>query len=116
MFNTNLSFNDMPQALAYLIKKVEKIETTLEMLQTGAEPADRWMNVDEFCAYHPDHPAKQTVYDWVSYRKVPVHKDGKKLSLLKAEIDQWLGLGRQKTQAEIEQEAYDITRGRRNAR
>lgn len=116
MYNTKLSFNDMPQALAYLIEKVEKLETSLDMLQTGAEPADRWMNIKEFCAYHPDHPAKQTVYDWVSSRKVPVHKDGKKLRFLKSEIDQWLGLGLQKTQAEIEQEAYAISRRRRNAR
>lgn len=67
---------------------------------------------EEFCAYHPDHPAKQTIYDWVSSRKVPVYKDGKKLRFLKSEIDQWLGLGLQKTQAEIEQEAYAISRSK----
>lgn len=29
------------------------------------------MNLAEFCAYHPDHPAKPTVYEWVSLKKVP---------------------------------------------
>lgn len=42
----SISFNDMPQALAYLIDKVEKIETLLgTQTATAVEPADRWFNL-----------------------------------------------------------------------
>ena len=45
----------MPQALAYLIDKVEKIETLLgTQAATAAEPSDRWFNLQELCDYLPD--------------------------------------------------------------
>lgn len=87
----SISFNDMPQALAYLIDKVEKIETLLgTQTATAVEPADRWFNLQELCDYLPDRPAKQTVYGWIGQHLIPYHKKGKKLQFLKSEIDAWL--------------------------
>jgi excisionase family DNA binding protein len=67
--------------------------------------ADRWLNLDELCDYHPDKPSKPTVYGWTQAGIIPVHKGGKKLRFLKSEIDSWLLQGRKQTTAEIEAES-----------
>jgi excisionase family DNA binding protein len=67
--------------------------------------ADRWLNLDELCQYHPDKPSKMTVYGWVQAGSIPVHKGGKKLRFLKSEIDRWLLQGRKQSTAEIEAES-----------
>ena len=106
---TNISFNDMPQALAYLIGKVDNIESLLSSIpSTKAEPTDRWFNLQELCDYHPDHPAKQTVYGWVSQHIIPYHKDGKKLRFLKSEIDAWLNSGAFSSTAELQADALQF--------
>ena len=73
----------------------------------GNTRKDVWMNIDEFRAYHPDHPARPTIYEWVGKKAIPVHKDGKKLRFLRSEIDEWLNGGRAKTQAELDREALE---------
>lgn len=106
MFSDNeLSFNDVPKAVAHLINKVEKIETLLSAEQKAQPEVDQWLNLNDLCKYHPDHPAKPTVYAWISQRSIPYHKKGKKLMFLKSEIDSWLKEGRRKTAAEIQAEA-----------
>lgn len=100
-----LSFNDVPKAVAHLINKVEKIETLLNAEQKAQPETDQWLNLNDLCKYHPDHPAKPTVYAWIGQRSIPYHKKGKKLMFLKSEIDSWLKEGRRKTAAEIQAEA-----------
>jgi excisionase family DNA binding protein len=108
MFSDEISFNDVPKAVAHLIRKVEKIETLLSAEQTTQPEGDQWFNLDDFCKYHPDHPAKPTVYAWIGQRSIPYHKKGKKLMFLKSEIDSWLKEGRRKTAAEIQAEAQQF--------
>lgn len=106
MFSHNISFNDMPQALAYLIDKVEKIETLLgTQTATAVEPADRWFNLQELCDYLPDRPAKQTVYGWIGQHTIPFHKKGKKLQFLKSEIDAWLLEDQRQTLVQVRAQA-----------
>ncbi|MDR2511712.1 MAG: helix-turn-helix domain-containing protein [Bacteroidales bacterium] len=105
MFSEELSFNDVPKAVAHLIRKVEKIETLLSTEQSAQSEGDQWFNLDDLCKYHPDHPAKPTVYAWIGQRSIPYHKKGKKLMFRKSEIDSWLKEGRRKTAAEIQTEA-----------
>ena len=108
-----ISFNEMPQALVHLINKVEKIETLLETKQPQAQEGDQWLNLNDLCNYHPDHPAKPTVYAWIGQRSIPYHKKGKKLMFLKSEIDNWLKEGRRKTAAEIQAEAEQFVTSNR---
>jgi len=42
MFSDELSFNDVPKAVAHLINKVDKIETLLHEKQPQTEEADKW--------------------------------------------------------------------------
>jgi excisionase family DNA binding protein len=116
MFSQEISFNDVPQAMAHLISKVEKIETLLNEKQPQEQEHDRWLSLDDLCTYHPGHPAKQTVYAWIWQRTIPYHKKGKKVMFLKSEIDNWLKEGRRKTVAEIEAEAQQYVTNKRKGK
>jgi len=90
MDEKTITFNDIPEAMNYLITKMNDLE---EMIRTSAfqQPDQNdWFNLEELCDYLPDRPAKQTVYSWVNQKKIPYHKKGKKLQFLKCEIDEWL--------------------------
>ena len=111
---TDISFNDMPKALAYLIGKVDKLETLLSIQTTAkVEPSDRWFNLQELCEYLPDRPARQTVYGWIGQHTVPYHKKGKKLQFLKSEIDAWLKSDKRKTAAELHAEAVQFVNSKK---
>ena len=111
---TEISHNNMPQALAYLIGKVDGLETLLSVQTRGnTEPADRWFNLKELCEYLPDRPARQTVYGWISQRAIPHYKKGKKLQFLKSEIDEWLKTDKHKTTSELYAEAQQFVNSKR---
>jgi excisionase family DNA binding protein len=109
MDNKEMSFDRLPEAVSYVIEKIEKIEQAVACLLDKSEhpnpPIDKWMNVNELIDYLPDKPAKPTVYSWVWERKIPHHKGGKKLRFLKSEIDEWLSSGKRKSEMELEAEA-----------
>ena len=101
------TLEEMPKALNFLIKKVDNLQETVNTLRhkQQASESPRWMNIDELCAYHPSHPKKQTVYEWVSKKTIPYHKMTKGLMFLQSEIDEWLKRGAQKSEEELLQEA-----------
>lgn len=105
MFSNEISFNDMPQAMAYLIGKVEKLETLLNVTKSESPESDKWFNLLELCDYLPDKPARQTVYGWIGQKLIPYHKKGKKLQFLKSEIDTWLIGDKRKSVAELQADA-----------
>lgn len=104
--NEAITFETMPKAMMYLIDKVEALEKALTVKnEVPSIPANRWLNVDELIEYHPDHPAKATIYGWVSNHEIPYHKGGKKLRFLQSEIDNWLSSGKRKSKGELKAEA-----------
>ncbi len=105
----NITFEKLPEAVSYLIAKVDALTKALQ-IKTEPSKIDYWMNIDELTGYLPDHPAKATVYGWVSNRQIPHHKGGKKLRFLKSEIDEWLSNGKRKTNEEIMGEAEKYVR------
>ena len=113
---TNVSYDTLPQAVSYLIEKVEKLENLLETQKSETTVPDnpnQRMNLKELQAYLPDHPAAPTVYGWVRNNLIPFYKKGKKLSFKKSEIDAWLDAGRNKTDEEIAEEANEYINRRR---
>lgn len=103
----NLSFNDMPKAVAFLIDKVLMLSDQIAEIRAnmGNTTSDEWMTIDDLTNYLPDKPSNQTVYSWVGQKIIPYHKLGKRLYFLKSDIDLWLKNGRRKTAAEIAKEA-----------
>lgn len=117
MEREKITFEKLPEAIGYLIDKVESLEKILEVkTEQVNEPKEQWFNVDELCEYLSDHPAKSTVYGWISMRQIPHHKGEKKLRFLKSEIDRWLLNGKRKSEDELQKEAagYLNRKERRN--
>lgn len=89
-----------PDELAQIV--ADKVLAILAQ-QPKQAPTDAWFTVDELIKYLPDHPAKQTVYQWTSTHAIPFHKrkGQRALYFKKSEIDTWLNAGRRKTISEI---------------
>jgi predicted DNA-binding transcriptional regulator AlpA len=108
MFINELTFDRLPEAMGYLIGKVEALEKALQVKnEQPTTPAVRWLNIEELKDYLPDRPAKATIYGWVSAKKIPNHKGGKKLRFLQSEIDSWLSAEKRKSEHEMEVEASE---------
>ena len=45
ILQNEISFNDMPKALAYLISKVDRLETLLSVSKLEQPDSDKWFNV-----------------------------------------------------------------------
>lgn len=75
--------------------------------QPTPQDADKWFDLPGFCKYHPEKPAKQTVYQWLSDSNsdLPRHKKGKKVYFRKSEVDQWLASGKQYTRRDAANDA-----------
>ena len=78
-----------------------------------SDTEDKWFNVIELCAYHPNKPAKATIYYYVAKNLIPYHKSTKNLRFLKSEIDAWLKEGKKKTASDIEAEADEFLSSRK---
>ena len=113
MFSNEITFEKLPQAVEYLINKVERLETLLNVQKSELPESDKWFNLQELCEYLPDRPARQTVYGWIGQRLIPFHKKGKKLQFLKSEIDSWLKADKRKSVAELQAEAQQYVTAKR---
>ena len=106
-------FEEMPEALNYLIRKVESLAEkvgAMSCTQKNANEQSEWLDIEALCAYLPTHPAKQTVYTWVNEMSIPFYKSSKKLLFLRSEIDDWLRQGRRKNNEELRHEAAEFIR------
>ena len=107
MAKTISKFDELPEAINYLINKVESLEQKVKELgSTKDTPKQQeWLDIDGLCQYVPTHPAKQTVYTWVNEKIIPFYKSSKRLLFLRSEIDDWLRQGRRKNNEELKREA-----------
>ncbi len=88
-----VTFENLPQAVGDLHSKIDRL-----LSQAEVKPdKDFLMSLEQLVDYLPEHPANQTIYGWVSDRKVPYEKHGKRLYFRKSTIDTWLDAGRQMT-------------------
>jgi excisionase family DNA binding protein len=88
---SNYSFEDLPRVVSELNEKIDKL---LAIQSQPEEIRDRFMDAEQLIEYLPENPARPTIYNWCAHRKIPYHKEGKKLLFKKSEIDQWLYNGR----------------------
>ena len=108
-----ITFEKLPEAMEYLINKVERLETLLSATKSEVPETDKWFNLLELCSYLPDKPARQTVYGWIGQKLIPYHKKGKKLQFLKSEIDAWLIGDKHKSVAELQADAAAFVANKR---
>lgn len=116
MDDKNITFEDLPKAMSWMMDKLNKLDSKLDGLNSvpQALSADQWMNLKELCEYLPSNPAEQTVYGWTSCHQIPYHKRGKRIMFLKSEIDAWLHEGKRNSQKELAEEAAQFIKSKRN--
>jgi hypothetical protein len=110
-----ITFEQLPQVIENLFRKVENIERLLlERSNESLPEPDKWFDIVALSNYLPDKPAIPTIYGWVHTRTIPHHKGPKKLRFLKSEIDAWLKRGRRKTLTETAEEADNFIKKHKN--
>jgi excisionase family DNA binding protein len=53
---------------------------------------ERWLSVNEIAEYLG--VSKETIYRWLSQKKIPAHRVGKKWKFNAIEIDKWVKSGK----------------------
>ena len=91
--NEFLTFEQMPVILSKLRREIQELKELVIQDRNNTPVPDEWMDIDGLCEYHPNHPSKKTVYDWVTDRRIPYHKSGHRLRFRRSEIDEWLNGG-----------------------
>ena len=81
-----LTFNELPGAVAALIDKVDELK---ELILSRKEEAtavieDKLFDLGQLIGYLPEHPAKSTVYGWVCDNLILYSKTGKRLRFKKS--------------------------------
>ena len=92
--DNEVRFEDMPAMLLKLSDRIKKmsehiISINSEMGKLQGKKKE-WLTLDMLCEYLPSHPAKQTVYGWMSQNVIPYYKTDKFIVFLKSDIDEWL--------------------------
>ena len=102
MTTTTISFNDLPEAVTELTKKVDELYKIITNVQPQ-EPVDQFLTVKETAKFL--HLSVPTIYSKVSRRELPFIKRSKRLYFAKGDLEDYLKDGRVKTVREIEEEA-----------
>ena len=111
MTANEISFNDLPKAVAHLVSEVAEIKSLVEKGQPQPISQKRVpIGIDE--ASRIIKKAKPTIYALVRKRLLPCYKNGKKLYFFEDELLEWVGSGKRKTLSEIESEALTFKRKR----
>ncbi len=106
-----ISFENLPKAVAHLVSELAEIKSLVEKGQRPIAPQKRVpIGIDEACQIIGK--AKPTVYALVRKRLLPCYKNGKKLYFFEDELVQWISNGKKKTLQEIESEAESDYRKR----
>ncbi len=99
-----ISFENLPKAVAHLVSEIALIKTLVERKEILPTPQKR-IPIDIVEACRIIGKAKPTVYTLVRKRLIPCYKNGKKLYFFEDELLEWISKGRKKTLQEIESEA-----------
>ena len=93
MSEKSITFEDLPKAMSWMMDKLNELDSKID-----------------------SHPAEQTVYGWTSCHLIPFHKRGKRIMFLKSEIDEWLHAGKIKSDKNLEGEAAQFIKSKRNTK
>ena len=85
-----IPFEKIPSYLVKLRKDIKELKEMVEKQFRLHPPEDEWMDVNDLQAFHPNHPAKKTIYDWVTDGRIPYHKHSHRLRFRRSEIIEWL--------------------------
>lgn len=91
----SLTFDDVPNAMAMVLSKMEKLENSMDELHKNIDKLKHSnksdnvpMSIDEAALYLD--LKKDTVYKYVQKNKIPFYKQARKLWFFKAELKEWI--------------------------
>lgn len=103
MSTNEITFENLPKAVARLADEIAEIKSLVEKGQTPVALTKRTpIGIDEACQIIGK--AKPTIYTLVRNRQLPCYKNGKKLYFFEDELLEWIAKGKKKTMQEIESE------------
>jgi len=107
-----ISFENLPKAVAHLVSELAEIKSLVEKGHTPVVPQKRIpMGIEDACRVIGK--AKPTIYALVRKRLLPCYKNGKKLYFFEDELLEWISKGKKKTLMEIESEVESYYGNRR---
>ena len=114
MMCNEITFDKLPEAVAYLIKSVLELKALVEDKKTESPKERIPIGIDEACKII--QKAKSTIYALVRKGLLPCYKRGKKLFFFEDELIAWISEGKRKTidgiREEIENDLYSKKRRR----
>jgi excisionase family DNA binding protein len=107
IFDMEITFEKLPQAVSRLMEKLEDIEKLLLTRNNQQLPEeDRILTISE--AAELLHLTVPSVYRLVRQQEIPVSKRSKRLYFSKKELTAWIQTGRRRTTAEIRSESENF--------
>lgn len=104
MEHNEISFENLPSAVAHLNNQVEELKELILRKESVSIPQKKTpIDIEKACEIIGK--AKPTVYTLVRTHQIPCYKSGKKLYFFEDELLEWIRNGRRKTMVEIEAEA-----------
>jgi predicted DNA-binding transcriptional regulator AlpA len=97
-----MTFDKLPEAVAYLIKEIAQIKELVGSKQIPLPVKRVPLGIEDACQIIGK--AKPTVYALVRKRLLPCYKNGKKLYFFEDELLECISKGKKKTLLEIESE------------
>ncbi|MCA1918719.1 MAG: helix-turn-helix domain-containing protein [Flavobacterium piscis] len=107
-----ISFENLPKAVAHLVKEIAEIKLMIQNVQVY-ESKDKSIPVGIEQASRLIGKAKPTIYALVRQRKIPCYKYGKKLYFFEEELLDWISKGKKKTIHEIESDVLKYNDNRK---
>ena len=102
MEKNEITFDKLPEAVAYLIEQVSELKLLVE--NPTSEPPEKRMpiGIEEACQIISK--AKPTIYTLARKGLIPCYKRGKKLFFFEDELLEWITKGKRKTLDELKEE------------
>lgn len=102
MCKDEITFDKLPEAVAYLIKEISELKDLVGIKQNPTPEKRVPIEIDEACRLIMK--AKPTVYALVRKGLIPCYKRGKKLFFFEDELMDWITKGKKKSIEELKEE------------
>lgn len=92
MMKMKLNFEELPQATAFLLEKVEELTISInemkQLLKRQTAAKEEMIGINEACEILS--LAKPTIYALVQANKIPYYQPGKMLKFKRTELMEWM--------------------------
>lgn len=106
MINETVTYDKLPEAVAYMIKEMARMSDMIMELQLPKADKKIPIGIDEACLIV--RKAKPTIYNLARRKLIPCYKNGNKYYFYEEELLEWIEKGRQNTIASVKDEVEEF--------